>query len=68
MVALNRKILNDGHPGVADSLSDLAELRRAQGKLEEVGWFCRLPTRRATMEVKCVPDFGDNMLCMTGGS
>ena len=36
VVTLNRQILGDDHPGVADSLSDLAELRRAQGKLEEV--------------------------------
>lgn len=40
VVALNRRILGDDHPGVADSLSDLAELRRAQGKLEEVRRCC----------------------------
>lgn len=42
VVTLNRKILGDDHPGVADSLSDLAELRRAQGKLDEVRrlFFC----------------------------
>lgn len=36
VVALNRELLGDDHPGVADSLSDLAELLRAQGKLDEV--------------------------------
>lgn len=36
VVALNRQIMGDKHPGVADSLSDLAELLRAQGKLDEV--------------------------------
>ena len=40
VVALNRQILDEGHPGVADSLSDLAELCRAQGKLDEVGLYC----------------------------
>lgn len=44
VVWLNRQLLGDQHPGVADSLSDLAELLRAQGKLDEVkGGFTQLP-------------------------